>query len=118
MTVLFRKTSEVNGEKRFADPGNINHALRVTVATAPKTAGKVQLTNNRFDYIEADRPTVSNGTDNANEAVSIRITLSGSTSNKDVVKARAKQAFANVEAMMDDQCLEGFVPNVVPVVTP
>lgn len=116
--VLFRKTSEVNGEKRFADPGNINHTVRVLVRATPKTAGKVQLTNNKFDFIEADKPVVTNGTDNSTEALSIRITLSGSTQNKALVKARAIQAFANVTAMLDDGCLEGFTPDVAPVVSP
>lgn len=116
-TVLFRKTSEVNGEKRFADPGNITHTLRVSVATSPKAAGKVSLTNNRFEYVESERPQVTNGTDNSNEVTSIRIIISGSTQNANLLKARVARAFANVEAMMDDKCLDGFIPTSDPVVS-
>lgn len=113
-TVNYRKLSVADGKLRYAHPSEITHTINVSVASAPKSAGPIALTNSKFDYVENYQATVTNGTDNAKEQISIRISTSGSTQNAASTKAAVAQAFANYMAMVEDKALEGYIPEVVP----
>lgn len=98
----FRRVSALAGENRYADLQNINHTAKVSVVASPKTAGNVSLTNTRNEYVETNKLSVTNGTDNGLENVSFRCVLSGSTNNKVALREMAVRGFANFLAAWDD----------------
>lgn len=118
MTTNFRKTSANNGEIRLASPSDVTHTLRVVVTTTPKVAGAIALVNNRLEVIENIQVPVTQGSDTAKETVSIRTVVSGSTLSEAAVKAALTQHQVNVMAIANDKGLQGFIPEVVLVVTP
>lgn len=114
----FRTISVQANEKKFADPLNINHTLKVSVNSAPKVSGAVSLVNVREEYVEAAILPVTNGTDNGVENASVRISVSGSTQNAVALRAMAVNAFSNFLLIMDDRGTQGFIPEVTLVATP
>lgn len=112
MSVLFRKVAALAGEIRLAAADAILHTLRVKVASAPKTSGKVALTNVRTEVIESYPMAVTNGTDTGTDVVSIRTYISGATLNEMAISAAYDQHVVNVKAAIADGVLKGFVPNV------
>lgn len=112
MSVLFRKVAVLAGELRLAAADAILHTLRVKVASAPKTSGKVTMTNVRAEVIESYPMAVTNGTDTGTDVVSIRTYISGATLSEPGMIAAYDRHVVNVKAAIADGILKGFVPNV------
>lgn len=110
MPVLYRKTAQLVGEIRLAASDAITHTLRVIVASASKMAGKVSLTNVRYEVVESYPMTVTDGVSTGTEVVAIRTYISGSTLSETAIKAAYDLHYANVKAGLDDGALKGFVP--------
>lgn len=118
MSTTFRKTAVLSGELRMAAADAIGHTLRMIVASASKMAGKVNLTNVRFEVIESIPMTVTTGSETGVEIVSIRTTISGSTKNEAAIREAYTQHVVNVQAAVSNDTLKGFIPDVTFVAKP
>lgn len=118
MPTLFRKTAQLAGEIRFAAADAITHTLRVIVGTAPKSSGKVALTNVRAEFIELYPMPVTQGTESGTDVVSVRTVVSGSTLSEENIKVALAQHQANVASAVANDVLKGFVPDIQFTVKP
>lgn len=91
----------------FADPLNSRHTLRVIVDRADKTMNGIKLQNVNSQFIvNAMNPVVS-GDNIANDAISLRLSISGSTASKAIIAQKWADLKVNVDLALRD-VTDGF----------
>lgn len=113
----FRKQFAGVNTLNYADPASLDHTLRVKLDVANKTVKGVTTLNNRVEFVEALTAAITEGDKTANEAISLRVTLSGSVANSAVIAAAWPVLKANIDAAIADGALNGFLPTNAVMVT-
>lgn len=112
MTVRnFKLQTQAGGVLTYADPSDISTTLRVSTSVANKTIKSVTAPNVRTEFVLLAPADIVEGANTANETLSLRVTLSGSSQNKADVAALWSNLKANVDSAIADGCLTGFIPS-------
>lgn len=113
----FRKQFADARSLNFANSADLSHTLRVKLDVANKTIKGVTVLNNRLEFVEALTGSITEGDTTVNEALSLRVSLSGSVGNAAALQARWQVLKSNVDAAIADGALGGFLPENAVMVT-
>lgn len=113
MRVLSRSATDVT----FADPTDPNCTIRVKRSGGVKKIGPLSVDNNVTEVISNDTVTLSEGgTILGDDAISVRMRISGSARSKSRLLRLMNMTIAYVEALEDDGVFEGFEPTATPTI--
>lgn len=113
MTVSFKRQSANAGTVIFADAENIAHTLRASVKISPKNIlGGGKANNNRFELVDLKPGTLTRGTAQVEEILSVRFAVSGSVDNAAELELMLDEAYAKAKLMIAAGSLKGFVPDM------
>ena len=93
----------------FADPSDVNATTRTRTVRTNKTVENQRVTNVRNEFIVNRPGTLVIGDDTVTEALSVRVTFSGSTLSETSLISMWNDAKANVDAAINSgKVLAGF----------
>lgn len=110
MTTAFRKKFADAKSLNFANPGQLDHTLRIVLDNGTKSVKGVSALNNRLDVISGSTGTLVEGDRSVGEPLSVRVSLSGSITNAALIEKRWTEIKAVVDAAIADKALTGFLP--------
>lgn len=86
----------------FADPSNARNTLRVIVDRSDKTMNGIKLQNVSSQFISNKQGRVVDGDNVANDALSLRLSISGSTASASEIAQMWADLKANVDLAIAD----------------
>lgn len=98
----------------FADPADPDYTVRFKNTQTRKALGGVSVQNYVEEIVINDLVPVAIGSATANDAVSIRLRISGSDKSHTHVKAILKSLAAQLPAWADSNVALGFEPTTAP----
>lgn len=107
--VKFRFISIDTNSVLLANPLSITHTLRQKIGRTDKTVDGQKLTNVRLEVIENFKNSVTVNDVLVSDTNSIRLAISGATLSESALVARWKTFKTNVDAMIADGSLKGFL---------
>lgn len=106
--ILRAIASDINGVT-FADPSDVNATTRTRTVRTNKTVENQRVTNVRNEFIVNRPGTLIIGDDTVTEALSVRVTISGSTLSETSLISMWEDTKANVDAaILSGKVLSGF----------
>lgn len=108
-------TRDANGVT-FANPADPDYRVRFKTTTSNKSLNGVSVPNYITEIIVNDTVGVTVGTISANDAVAVRVRVSGSIASIDRRKAILKSIAGQLSAWADENVLSGFEPVTAPLV--
>lgn len=100
----------------FADPADPDYRVRFKTTTSNKSLNGVTVPNYVTEIIVNDTVPVTIGSVSANDAVAVRIRLSGSIASLERRKAIVKSIATQLGVWADENVMTGFPPATAPLV--
>lgn len=117
MPVTLSVKSQDNSGVTYADPAKPDTTVRFRFSSAVKQLNGVSVPNYATEIIMNDNNAVTVGSVSAQDAISVRVRVSGSLESK----ARLSQFIATLCAQLDiwdsENVMQGFRPSTAPVIT-
>jgi len=108
-----RLRQDANGST-YADPLNPNHVIRFKCVRSAKKLGTANTTNYILEVIANDTTPVDINGDTYNDAVSVRLRISGCLESGARKAQIAKAICAQVSTWLDENVMVGFEPTTPP----
>lgn len=112
MTFKVQKTE--NTGIVYADPNDPDYTVRLKHSTSSKVLAGVQTQNQVTEIIVNDMFPLSISGVNANDAVSVRLRVSGALLSTSRKTEMAKLLMHTLDSWLDEDVLKGFNPTTVP----
>lgn len=106
-----------NNGVTYANPADPDSTFRVKHSQTKKSLGKNSVQNSVTEIILNDQVAVAFGTTSENDAVSVRVRISGSQNPESIARKRTmmKTLAKNLTTWADSDVVKGFNPDTVPV---
>ena len=108
-------TRDANGVT-FANPADPDYRVRFKTTTANKSLNGVSVPNYVTEIIVNDNVPVVLGSTSANDAVAVRVRMSGTIASIERRKAIVKSIASQLATWADENVMTGFEPATPPVV--
>lgn len=117
-TVTLQVIRQENNGVVYADPAKPDTTCRFRSTTAQKTLNGVQVQNIREEIIYNDSNPINPASGvNANDAISVRLSISGTVQSKARITNILNSMVAQLPTWVAENVIQGFRPSTAPAIT-